>query len=276
MISPKRGAVGGATATGLRADSDAELAVEAFYDRLSPFYHLIYADWEASVEGHGEVLSAVIREVFGAGAREVLDAACGIGTQALGLASRGFRVAGSDVSEREIERARDEAAARGLSIPFSVADLRHLGDHHERPFDVVLACDNALPHILSDEEIAAAFRETYRCCRPGGGFVISVRDYDALELGGTQLKPYGVRTVGSTRYLVFQVWDFPVDDVYTVSMYFVSDDGDGECEAEVVRTRYYAIGIDRLMELAREAGFREVRRIDGRFFQPLVVGVRPA
>lgn len=275
MISPKGGAAGGPAAPELGSKPAPELEVDVFYDRLSPFYHLIYADWEASVERHGEVLSEVIREVFGDEAREVLDAACGIGTQVLGLASRGFRMAGSDVSKRQVERARDEAAARGLSIPFSVADLRRLGEHHERRFDVVLACDNALPHLLSDDEIVAAFREMYRCCRPGGGFLVSLRDYDDLDLGGTQLKPYGVRTVGSTRYLVFQVWDFPVDDVYTVSMYFVSDDGSDGCEARVARTRYYAIGIDRLMELAREAGFREVRRLDGRFFQPLVVGVRP-
>lgn len=275
MISPKKELPTGSATVGLGHEGDPALGVEEFYDRLSPFYHLIYADWEASVERHGESLSEVIREVFGDDAGEVLDAACGIGTQALGLASRGFRVAGSDVSERQVERARDEAAARGLSIPFSVADLRRLGDRHEQPFDVVLACDNALPHLLSDEEIGAAFREMHRCCRPGGGFVVSLRDYDATDLGGTQLKPYGVRTIGSTRYLVFQVWDFPVDDVYTVSMYFVTDEGGDTCEAQVARTRYYAIGIDRVMELAREAGFRDVRRMDGRFFQPLVVGVRP-
>ena len=36
----------------------------------------------------------------------------------------------------------------------------------------------------------------------------------------------------------------------------------------------YAIGTDRLIALMTEAGFTEVRRLDGRFFQPLIVGLR--
>jgi hypothetical protein len=40
------------------------------------------------------------------------------------------------------------------------------------------------------------------------------------------------------------------------------------------RSRYHAIGIGRLAELLEQAGFTEVRRVDGRFFQPVLVGRR--
>lgn len=36
------------------------------------------------------------------------------------------------------------------------------------------------------------------------------------------------------------------------------------------------IGTDRLCELMREAGFVDVRRIDGAFYQPVLVGTRAA
>ena len=52
--------------------------------------------------------------------------------------------------------ATDEAARRGLSIAVSVADMRQAHDHHARAFDLVLACDNALPHLLTDDELIAA------------------------------------------------------------------------------------------------------------------------
>jgi hypothetical protein len=60
-----------------------------FYDALAPHFHLIHPDWEASVTRQGEQLDGVIQE-FVPGARTVLDCACGIGTQALGLAARGY------------------------------------------------------------------------------------------------------------------------------------------------------------------------------------------
>jgi 2-polyprenyl-3-methyl-5-hydroxy-6-metoxy-1,4-benzoquinol methylase len=199
-----------------------------FYDELSPLYTLVYADWEASVVRQAGELDAVIRELWGARVREVLDAACGVGTQALGLAGLGYEVTGSDLSPESVRRARREAESRGLRIAFSVADMRQLFAQHQRAFDLVIACDNAVPHLLSDAEILAAFREMYRCTRPAGGCIISVRDYAATELGGTRVIPYGVRHEGS------------------------------------------------VCELMVEAGYTAVRRLDGRFFQPLVVGERVA
>jgi hypothetical protein len=42
----------------------------------------------------------------------------------------------------------------------------------------------------------------------------------------------------------------------------------------VIRTEYYAVGTDRLIELMRDAGFNDVRRLDDRFFQPVLVGTK--
>jgi len=72
---------------------------------------------------------------------------------------------------------------------------------------------------------------------------------------------------------VFQVWEF-CGAIYDLSMYFVEDKGGPECSARVLRTKYYAVGADRLASLMTEAGFADVRRLDGRFFQPVLVGRR--
>src|SRR5690606_38228649 len=123
---------------------------------------------------------------------------------------------------------------------------------------------------LSDEEILAAFEQFHRCTRPGGLCVISVRDYAAADLVGIQTQCYGVREEGGRRYVLMQTWEFH-GALYDLTMYFVDDGGGTECATRAFRSRYYAVSIDRLMELFREAGFSAVRRIDGRFFQPLIV-----
>lgn len=250
------------------------MTVASFYDDLSPFYHLVFPDWEASIERQAAALRSIVKEVWGDAVNDVLDVACGIGTQAIGLSRLGYSVTGSDVSPGAIERARKEAAARGLKMELSVADMRQASSHHGRQFDLVVACDNAVPHLLTDEEILAAFRELYACVRPGGGCLITVRDYDQEERTGTQVKPYGVRVQDGKRYVIFQVWDYE-GAVYDLAMYFIEDGGEAGCRTHVMRSRYYAVGTATLVALMAEAGFSEVRRLDGRFYQPVIVGTRP-
>jgi ubiquinone/menaquinone biosynthesis C-methylase UbiE len=63
--------------------------VTDFYDQLAEDYHLIFADWETAIAWQAEVIERLLvgheRQV-----RRVLDPACGIGTQALGLAAAGY------------------------------------------------------------------------------------------------------------------------------------------------------------------------------------------
>ncbi len=192
-----------------------------FYDQLTPYYHLIYPDWDASLRRQGRQLAALIRSEW-PGSRKLLDLACGIGTQAIGLALNGFAVTASDLSCAEVERARLEASRRELALEFSVCDMRQAHAHHGGGFDIVICCDNSIPHLLSDEEILTALRQMHQCLHPGGGCLLSVRDYAQEEHGRNILKPYGVRIEGDTRYLLFQVWDFE-GDFYDFSFFIVEE-----------------------------------------------------
>ncbi len=247
----------------------------SFYAGLTPFYHLIYPDWEGSIRRQANHLDSVIRELWGANSRSVLDASCGIGTQSLGLAALGYEVTGSDLSTEEVSRAKREAEARSLGIDFHVCDMRHVYDHFEKSFDVVISCDNSVPHLLTDEDILKAFQQFCCCTRPGGGCIITVRDYEKEDISQRQVKPYGIRDINGTRWLLSQVWE-PNDRTYNVSLYLIEDRGGDDCRTQVFRSTYYPVSTKRLMELMREAGFRNVRRMDDRFFQPLIVGTKKA
>jgi 2-polyprenyl-3-methyl-5-hydroxy-6-metoxy-1,4-benzoquinol methylase len=72
------------------------------------------------------------------GGLRILDCACGIGTQTLGLAGRGHMLTGVDLSAAAIARAHSEAQQRGLSIRFAVGDMRDLSALEESNFDVSL------------------------------------------------------------------------------------------------------------------------------------------
>ena len=249
------------------------MSVRAFYDELASRYHLIYEDWDASVGRQGAALASLIAECWGADARTVLDAALGIGTQALGLVGRGFRVTGSDISIGAVSRARREAALRGMPLVSLVADFRTL-PVRSAIFDVVLVCDNALPHLDSEADIQGALAECFRCVRRGGGCLISMRDYESPPPAGTvEVRPYGERRWNGRRYHLRQVWTWR-GPRYDVSLEITPADG-AEAEVSVLKTSYLAIPVERVATLMRTVGFQNVRRVDGRFFQPVLVGTRP-
>src|ERR1700733_9776370 len=132
-------------------------AVKDFYDRLAGNYHLIFEDWDASLQRQGAALAAILeRECGAASTLRILDCACGIGTQSLGLASLGFTVTACDLSPASVERARVEAAKRRLTVRLLVADMLDLSEIPDSDFDAVMCMDNALPHLESDEQLFQA------------------------------------------------------------------------------------------------------------------------
>ena len=247
------------------------MSVQAFYDNLAPLYHLIYENWDASVGRQGSRLASVIQEQWGADARTVLDAAVGIGTQALGLRGLGFRVVGADLSPGAVARAMREAARRGLALPCVVADFRAV-PVRAQSVDVVLVCDNALPHLETEGEIRTALAECLRCARPGGGCVISMRDYGPPPPAGTvDAQPYGERVWAGRRYRVRQVWTWQGRH-YDFALEIVPRDS--KDAPTIVRSRYHAIPVAEVAQLMRAVGFERVHRLDDRFFQPVLVGTR--
>jgi SAM-dependent methyltransferase len=248
--------------------------MDGFYDELAPLYHLIYQDWDASIVQQGKQLSALIKTEWPPGSHKVLDLSCGIGTQSLGLAQQGYSVAGSDISPGAVRRAQQEADARHASIDFSVCDMRQASEHHGSGFDVVLSCDNSVPHLLTDHDLLIAFKHMFACLSVGGGCIITVRDYEREERGRNIVKPFGARVLNGTRFLIFQVWDFEGDH-YDLAFYFVDEDlSTSTVRTHVMRSRYYAVSIATLLALMRQTGFKNVRRIDDAFFQPVLVGTK--
>jgi len=100
------------------------VSVRDFYDGLALDFHLFYEDWYAAVERHGAALDRLIRAIH-KNPVDVLDCSCGIGTQAIGLARLGYRVQGTDISERSLERhALRRHALASTHRPFSPTDRR--------------------------------------------------------------------------------------------------------------------------------------------------------
>jgi len=109
-------------------------------------------------------------EALGGFSGEVLDIGCGLGDNAIYLASRGHSVTGLDGSPAAIDEARRRAAAAGVTVTFDVADATDLKGYDGR-FDTVV--DSALYHCLDENGQQAYIAALYRATRPGARLHLS-------------------------------------------------------------------------------------------------------
>lgn len=247
---------------------------QTFYDSMASCYDQLFEDWHAASRTQAEMLDGLFR-AQGSGPRaSVLDCACGIGTQAIGLAALGYRVTASDISPAELEQARQRAAAQQVTLRFARADFCALSEVFAEPFDIILCMDNALPHMLTHDALAAAVRSITGQLAPGGLFVASIRDYDTLLACKPPYSPPYIHRTEKGQRVAFQTWDWQ-DDVYRLTQYIINDGESLNVRRFVCE--YRATRREELTGLLRRSGCRKVTWLfpeETGFYQPIVIAVK--
>jgi SAM-dependent methyltransferase len=248
----------------------ADESPRAFYDALADHYDAIFADWWAGARWHAEIVAGVLQRVGAQPPARILDCACGIGTQALPLVQRGYAVTGSDISSEEIARARREAAARGIDIELRVADMRALTG----TYDAVIACDNAIPHLLDDADLDAALTSIAAVLEPNGVFLASIRDYDALRIEQPSGVPGVLRERDGRREIVGQAWEWADDlERIRINLFVLTEQPAGEWSTVVHTTWYRALTRATLDAALARARFHDITwypPADSGYYQPIV------
>jgi len=228
------------------------------YDQFAASYHLIFEDWEASMARQAAAVGPILeRECGEPRILRILDCACGIGTQALGLAKRGHIVTGCDLSAAAVDRASAEARGRGLDLRLFVADMLDLTSVPENEFDAVVCLDNALPHLDGPQQLLQAATQMRMKLKPGGTWMASIRDYDHL-----------VRERPAVQGPAFYN-----DRRYTFHLYITLQTPNG-WESRHFAATYRAILRDELTAALGAAGFTDARWLfppESGFYQPLLL-----
>ena len=120
----------------------------------------------------------VVESVSGRSPGSALDVAAGEGRNAVWLAGQGWRVNAVDFSAVAVERGRELAAARGVTVDWRVADVTAY-----RPvpgsYDLVLISYLHLPAA----EFAGVLAAARSALRPGGTLVVVGHDLANLDAG---------------------------------------------------------------------------------------------
>lgn len=242
-----------------------------FYDNMATQYDKLFQDWQSTTREQAVILDKMFSECGFNRDAQILDCACGIGTQAIGLASLGYQVTASDISDGELAEAKERAEKNAVQIRFEHADFCALSDTFQVQFDIVIAMDNALPHMLSSDALEKAISSIAAQTRQGGIIVASIRDYDSILAEKPSYSPPYIHKTEKGQRVSFQTWGWK-DENYRLTQYII-DDGESlriskfECEYRATRreefTRLFLANgcYDVVWKFPEETGF----------YQPIVV-----
>lgn len=242
-----------------------------FYDNMATQYDKLFQDWQSTTKEQAVLLDKMFSECGFDRDAQILDCACGIGTQAIGLASLGYQVTASDISDGELAEAKERAEKNAVQIRFEHADFCALSDTFQVQFDIVIAMDNALPHMLSSDALEKAISSIAAQTRPGGIIVASIRDYDSILAEKPSYSPPYIHKTEKGQRVSFQTWVWK-DENYRLTQYIIDDEeslriSKFECEYRATRreefTKLFLANdcYDVVWKFPEETGF----------YQPIVV-----
>ena len=245
--------------------------IQTFYDDLADHYDKLFQDWQTTTREQAAILDRIFRgQGFDATAR-ILDCACGIGTQAIGLAELGYPVTASDISQQELIQARERAGKIRGQIRFCRADFCALSEVFPERFDIVIAMDNALPHMLTAQALETALRSITDRLEEGGILVASIRDYDALLREKPPYSPPYIHKTEAGQRVSFQTWNWN-EDRYQLIQYIIEDEGTPKVNRFVCE--YRAVTRAELTALLEACGCKRVILKfpeETGFYQPIVI-----
>ncbi|MBN1158319.1 MAG: class I SAM-dependent methyltransferase [Bacteroidales bacterium] len=142
-----------------------------WYEALFENYGKTY-DHESFTRGTAGECDFIEKELAFDKSLKLLDVGCGTGRHSIELSRRGYIVTGIDLSDSQLERAREKAAQESLNIDFLRHDARNLPFDDE--FDVaIMICEGGFPLMETDEMNYEILKNVTKSIKKQGKFIFT-------------------------------------------------------------------------------------------------------
>jgi len=182
---------------------------------------------------------------------KILDVGCGTGRHSIELTRRGYNVTGIDLSESQLQRAREKATAENLDITFLRHDARHLPFNGE--FDLaIMLCEGGFPLMETDEMNFEILKSAAKALKKPGKFIFTTLNglfplYHSVEKFCSDASGEGNATYSSNTFDLMTFRDHNITDF---------EDDDGNKKTLDCNERYYVPS--EITWLLRSLGFVKV------------------
>jgi len=145
--------------------------LKPWYEELFKNYAQTY-DKEVYTQGTIGECDFIEKEINSDKTKKILDIGCGTGRHAIELSKKGYSVTGIDLSESQLEHARQKASALSLTIDFRKHDARM--PHFSNAFDLaIMLCEGGFSLMETDEMNFQILENAARALKPRGKIVFT-------------------------------------------------------------------------------------------------------
>ena len=215
------------------------------YDELTT--DVGYARWADYLERHFARAKCPVHTV--------LDLACGTGSLTAELAGRGYEMIGADLSEEMLaqaaEKCRDLPGEKPIFLHQSMDRLDLYGT-----IDACVCCLDSVNYVTKPKVLARAFQRVHLFLMPGGVFIFDVNTPDKLK--GLDGQVFLDET--EDAYCVWRADYSPRRRICTYGMDLFRLEEDGRWSRGEELHEEYAYEPEELVQMLRQAGFRDIRQ----------------
>ena len=183
------------------------------------------------------------------GAR-ILDIPSGYGRHSIELAARGFDVVGSELNSVHLEKAKQDAQAKNVTVNFVQENMIDISYKNE--FDTVINMFYSFGFFETDEENEKVLQHFYEALKPGGKFLMHT-DVNIPRIVAGLYKEHEVRKLKSGAEL--EIIDSYNTDTKRIEGSWIIKDAEGNTERKDYSVRVYTKG--EFIDLCKKAGFTE-------------------
>jgi len=142
-----------------------------WYESLFENYALKY-DSEVYTRGTSGECDFIESEAGYDKSLKILDIGCGTGRHSIELTLRGYNVTGIDLSESQLNRAKQKAFENNVNIEFKQHDARL--PHYNNEFDmVIMLCEGGFSLMETDEMNYEILKNAVEALKPDGRFIFT-------------------------------------------------------------------------------------------------------
>jgi glycine/sarcosine N-methyltransferase len=251
----------------------------SFYDAIADHYHLFFRDWQAVMQREGSALRRVFRAANAGEIGKVLDASCGTGTQAISLAALGYEVTAADASQAMLQKAQANAKAQNVADDMTFINVDFLGLRKALTghYDAVVSKGNALPHLLTDDELRAALQNFYDLLRAGGLVAIGIQDFDLMLEDRPRFVPRQVHLDDPERdVILFDIYEWEDTEPVRVKLNtFIVSGKEDAYTANRFGVTYRALRRAELEAMLAAVGFTQIK-VESQTWELLFTAQKPA
>ena len=189
--------------------------------------------------------------------KTLLDVSIGSGNLTLPLAELRVELYGSDLSEQMLERCKEKAGKRGVSIDLRTSDFRRLDERFDRTFDCVASTGNSIPYVTNDE-VPGVLAQMDRLVRPGGYLYVDIRNWDKILETKQRFYLYDPTFLGEVRMNLVQAWDHHDDGSMTFNLLYTFERENKIFQKEIFEEHYFPLKRRVLLNGLERLGYGEI------------------